>query len=40
MINSDHQSPSTSSDRATGQSSFSRLVRFTMASSQRCVVAL
>src|SRR5713101_9087507 len=33
MIRSDHQSPSTSSDRAIGHSAFSRLVRFTMASS-------
>src|SRR4029079_7991816 len=33
MISIDHQSPIASSDRAIGQSSFSKLVRFTMGSS-------
>src|SRR6201996_7633487 len=32
MINSDHQSPIASSDRAIGHSSFSKLVRFTRVS--------
>jgi hypothetical protein len=33
MISIDHQSPIASSDRAIGQSSFAKLVRFTMAIS-------
>jgi len=33
MISIDHQSPIASSARATGQSSCSKLVRFTMAGS-------
>ena len=49
MISSAHQSPNTSSERAIGHSAFSKLVRFTMASSSiepktprshPCVVAL